>query len=125
MLLIVGDLALTLLALWLAHLAVSIAQGPGGPGASHTLDLPFALLVGAIWLLILISFALYDTRNISRPGDELRRVAQAVVVAAVLLAGVLYMLGHDLPRIVLVYFFALDLLLVVGYRVAVRLALRL
>jgi len=122
------DLALTNIALYLARqqrLSIEIGK-PLGPGGSWLYFEPiFYLIVPGIWLVIFTMMSVYDSRRTRRAVDDLQTVAQATLIASLVLAGVAYFFFRELSRLLFVYFFALDLFILCTWRVLLRLMLRI
>lgn len=90
--------------------------------------LPIAALhitVGVIWLLSFVIASVYSTSHIVHWSDEFQRVLLAHTIAALCLAGVLYMARIELMRLVYLYFYLLALSGMIIYRSALRLWYRL
>ncbi len=115
-----ADLILTVLAWFLA--AVVRPYLPFGKPLeadySHSLLLYFPLLL--VWVLVFLLLSVY-TRRPWRAVDEALSLIAAVTVAALTLAGVLYFTDRGVSRLQLLTFYALDLVFLVGYRLALRL----
>lgn len=92
-----------------------------------SVDLP-PLVVGAttlMWVLVFNIFAVYDEQRNYRAVDELQRVVAASLVALLVMAGMLYFSYRDVPRLFVVYFAMVNILLLVGWRLAARWVFRL
>ena len=82
--------------------------------------------VALLWLLMLVSFGVYDPApEIVRWFDETRHVFLANTVAALSLAGVLYLANLELFRLTYLYFYLITLGLLLGYRYGLRIYYRL
>ena len=77
--------------------------------------------VGLLWLVSFLSLAVYTPRKIIRWHDETQRIVLAHTIAALSLAGLLYLANIELLRLVYVYFYAISLILLLGYRLVLRL----
>ncbi len=75
------------------------------------------LLVALIWPCFLVAFAVYDGRRNGTLRAELANLSRAVGTSIACLAGVLYLTYRELPRVLFVLFFVLDLALLMGSRV--------
>ncbi|MCB0063450.1 MAG: sugar transferase [Caldilineaceae bacterium] len=83
------------------------------------------ITVGVIWLLSFVIAAVYSTAHIVHWVDELQRVVLAHTIAALCLAGALYMARIELMRLVYLYFYLIALFVLITYRLALRLWQRL
>lgn len=81
-------------------------------------------LVMAIWVPTFVFAGVYDQKRSVNAAEEAQLVAFAVVVACLLFAGVLYLSFRELPRRLFFYFALGDLSLLLGFRLALRAALR-
>lgn len=122
------DLSLTLFSLELAgelRSALDWGRGVTGPvSALFPHSLWFFMLVGSVWTLVFTLSSVYDSRRTLRAVDELERVAWGVFLALFVLAGLLYLTVRDVPRLLFVYFGALDLTILVAWRALLRLIFR-
>jgi exopolysaccharide biosynthesis polyprenyl glycosylphosphotransferase len=125
--LLLCDLILTDAALYLARqmrLALDLGK-PLGPGGSWLYFYPVLyLIVPIIWLVIFTFASVYDSRRTLRAVDDLQTVATATALAISVFAGVAYFFFRDFSRLLFVYFFVLDLLILCVWRVFLRLVLR-
>ena len=78
------------------------------------------VVVGALWMLGFLSLSVYTPRRIIRWYDETQRVFLAHAIAALSLAGLLYLARIELLRLVYIYFFIITLLIMLGYRFGMR-----
>ena len=85
---------------------------------------PIYLLVALIWGATFILAQVYDVRHTLRAWDEAQTITWAVGVACLVFAGVLYLTFREVPRRLFLYFVFSDLLLLIGFRLALRGALR-
>jgi exopolysaccharide biosynthesis polyprenyl glycosylphosphotransferase len=117
--LILLDIVGTLEALFLAYRLTTIHVG--------AVELPLSVIafVMIIQGVVFLMLSVYDLRRHSRLTDEVRAVVTAVSFTLLMLAGTLYFTYRDVPRTLVAVFFALDLLLLVGWRVTARMVLRL
>lgn len=76
--------------------------------------------VGAIWALSLTLGAVYSPRKIVFWVEEFQRVFLSHTVAALCLAGLLYMAKRDLSRLTFVYFYLIALTSLLAYRALLR-----
>jgi exopolysaccharide biosynthesis polyprenyl glycosylphosphotransferase len=79
------------------------------------------VVVFVIWTATLILASVYTPRRVAFWGEELQRLLVGHTVAALLLAGVLYLARTQLPRLTFAYFYLLALVLMVLLRVGLRL----
>lgn len=125
--LLFSDLALTNVALYMARqlrLTVNLGK-PLGPGGSWLYFEPVLyLIVPIIWVVIFIMMSVYDSRRTLRAVDDLQVVAQATLIASFVFAGVSYFFFRELSRLLYVYFFILDLFILCGWRVILRMVFR-
>jgi len=125
--LLVSDLILTDAALYLARqLRVVLALGaPIGPdGAWLQFDLVHYLIVPCVWIVVFTLMSVYDGRRTLRAVDDLQTVALAVILATLVLAGVEYFFFREFSRLLFVYFFILDLLILFTWRAILHLVSR-
>ena len=125
--LILCDLALTDIALYLArHVRVLLELGVDvGPEGKWLHFDPIHYLLGpAIWLVVSSLTSVYDSRRTLRAVDEFQAVAWTMLLSVPVLTGIEYLFFRDFSRLLLFYFFGLDLCLLVAWRVLLRLAFR-
>lgn len=116
------DLCLTEAALHLASVArrqLPVGAELGRAGTAN-LALGVYLMVGLLWMLIFLLLSVYDLRRSPRLIDQLERVVVAIAVATLVFAGALYLSFRLVPRLLFAYFFLLDLVLLVGYRLVIH-----
>lgn len=82
------------------------------------------LLIALIWGVTFTLVQVYDARHTARAGTEAQIIILAVGVACLVLAGVLYLTFREVPRRLFFYFVVGDLTLLLGLRMALRVALR-
>lgn len=111
------------LALRLIRIAVA-AEQVSGP---HLLPPLGGVRVGvsALWLMAFFMLSVYAPRAVVRWYDEFRRVILGHGTAALFLAGFFYLTDLALPRATYVAFIGLTLLLLLSYRIILRLWYRL
>lgn len=78
------------------------------------------LIVAVLWLASFLLAAVYTPRRAVHWYEEFQRISIAHTVASLSLAGVLYMAHLELPRLTYLYFYALTLLSLLGYRTLLR-----
>lgn len=77
--------------------------------------------VFVLWTGSLILASAYTPRRVAFWGEEMQRLLLGHTVAAMLLAGVLYLARAELPRLTFAYFYLLSLAMMVLARVTLRL----
>ena len=123
--LIISDLAITLLAFFTA-IRVRYWLYFGVQLTWEEVAQPWTIyvLVALIWSVTFVLAQVYDTRRTVRVLDEAQVITWAVAVACLVFAGVLYLTFREVPRRLFLYFVLGDLVLLIGFRVALRAALR-
>jgi exopolysaccharide biosynthesis polyprenyl glycosylphosphotransferase len=81
------------------------------------IEFPVFVVVAFLWPFFFIIFSVYDGRHNQTLKAELLNVFLAICVSSATLAGVLYFSYRDTPRVLIVIFLILDLLLLLGSRV--------
>lgn len=118
----ISDMALTMVALVAARWArVVIPLGQPLTPEGSALHWPMFLIAFVIWSLTLSSHKAYEPQRLTRWQDEAQTVIGAVAVATVIFAGALYFTYRGLSRLLFIYFFALDVLLLLAARLVLRL----
>ncbi len=120
-----GDVALTLLALYLADLIRHLL--PFGATAENLdwLGGSEYLIVGVIWAFFLRFAKLYDHRRVLRVVDEARALVPGVLIATAALFAAFFLLKVEfLSRLLFVYFVVIDIALLINYRWMLNLAVR-
>ena len=79
------------------------------------------LAVGVLWLLTFLLTSVYASSYIIQWADELQRVPLAHTIAALCLAGLLYMARIELMRLAYLYFYLSVMVALIGYRILLRL----
>ncbi len=79
------------------------------------------LIVGVMWAVIFFLGSVYTPRRVIFWIEELQRVLLSHTMAVLSLAGLLYLAKKEFPRLTFAYFFSLALLLLIGYRLFLRL----
>lgn len=77
--------------------------------------------VGMLWLFSFLLTSVYASNYIIQWADELQRVMLAHTIAALCLAGLLYMARIELMRLAYLYFYLSVMAALIGYRVILRL----
>jgi len=83
------------------------------------------LLVGLVFPMTFLALSVYDLRRDTRPVGDPYSLARAVAVGTFVFAGVLYFSYRDVPRLLVVYFFFLELAMLAGVRLLAGIGLRL
>ena len=83
------------------------------------------LVVSFIWAAVFLAMEVYDPARALHYGNDVQVVAVASTVAILLFAGVAYLFFRELSRLLFVYFYLLDLLLLTTWRGLLRVFLRL
>jgi exopolysaccharide biosynthesis polyprenyl glycosylphosphotransferase len=78
------------------------------------------LAIGVLWVVSFLALDAYTPRRIIQWIDEFQRILLAHTIAALSLAGLLYLANIQLPRLIYVYFYALVLVVLFGYRTLLR-----
>ncbi|UCC61999.1 MAG: sugar transferase [Anaerolineae bacterium] len=87
-----------------------------------TLSVYIYLKVLFICTVVIQIFSVYDPKRTLRLVDELQQLVAAIFMSTLGLAGALYFSFRDVSRLQVIYFFILDLMLLLGLRLLVRLA---
>jgi exopolysaccharide biosynthesis polyprenyl glycosylphosphotransferase len=120
------DLVLAEGALYAASvLRFRLPYGDQVPWEMARVPLPVYGLVVLIWPLIFMILSLYNPNRVFRAVDEFPLVILATTLAALTLAGFLYLTYRDVPRYLFAYFFLTDLGLLISYRAVLRAFFRL
>ncbi|CAN5461313.1 sugar transferase [soil metagenome] len=77
-------------------------------------------VVAGLWLISFLTLSLYTPRRIVRWFDEAQRLLTAHTIAALSLAGLLYMAQIELARLTYLYFYLLTLFVLISYRSVLR-----
>lgn len=85
----------------------------------------FHFAIGMLWAAALMLGAVYSSRKVVFWYDEFQRVILAHTVAALALAGLLYLARIELLRLTYGYFYLVCLALLLGYRILLRIYYRL
>ena len=122
---VVTDLAMTALALWLAHgaryLAGSLADDIVGPVYEFSRYAPLLALILPLWAVVFYATGLYGRRSARSLRREVSRLVRAIAVSGLVLAFAIFALRLTyISRPVVVLFLLLDGLLVAAGRALVR-----
>lgn len=121
----ISDLLATVLSLILAQqLRHILPYGQPFEPYGGGLNLAIGLMAAIIWTVTFRRLSAYDTNHILRAANEMQTVLAAVAVSTLLLAGALYVSYRGLSRLLFVYFFCMDALLILLFRVVVRWAFK-
>jgi len=125
---LVSDIILTQAALFIARymrLTLEVGRNIGPDGELLVFEPIHFLIVPIVWVAIFILTSVYDSRRTLRAVDDLQTVTVAVVLATLVLAGIEYFFFRWFSRWLFVYFFFLDLSILVAWRVFLRLIFRI
>lgn len=121
-----ADLALTEIALRLSGtLRLWLPLGTELDLSKVTLCFYVYLMVTLIWAVVFQLFSVYDPKRTLRLVDELQQLVPAIFMSTLVFAGALYFSFRDISRLQVIYFFGIDLALLLGLRVLLRLAFHL
>jgi exopolysaccharide biosynthesis polyprenyl glycosylphosphotransferase len=122
---IVLDAILIALALAVAtHVRPALSSLPSVAYIPPSLETPlvFFPVSSLLWVIVLLLFSVYDSRRNLRVGDELACLTAGSLLAAISLAGILYLSYREISRVLFLSFFALSYLLLLFWRLAYRIA---
>ncbi len=110
-----------------AYLRSTLPFGRSGSLPSELVSLPWSVYLFAAlsWSIALVLNDAYDQQRVLRWYHETERVIWSSIVATVLLAGFIYMSYREISRLQFVYFFIVNLGLLLGYRAILRIYYRL
>jgi len=124
--LFVADILLTQVALLVADSARRWLPLGQDISAANTFLNPYLhLIILVLWPTVFAVTAVYDIRRNVRPVGEARALFIAVSTATFAFSGALYFTFRDVPRLLVIYFYLFDLLLLTSARLAAGLLLRL
>lgn len=119
------DIGCTLLALLIAQqLRGTLSFGPDVPIATH-IPRPVIGLTVLIWSTVFFVLSVYDPRRTYRAVDEFQNVFVATSFSLLVLAGTLYFSYRSLSRILIAYFYGIDIVFLFGWRIVARIIFRL
>lgn len=78
------------------------------------------LAVAALWMVTFLALSVYTAHRITYWYDEFSRILLAHTIAALSFAGLLYLANIALARLTFLYFYALVLLILLGFRSLLR-----
>ncbi len=119
--LILLDVAIVVVALLLSTM-LRLNVPLGTPGAPEAFFIPVPVYIFAV-IIYLLTFALFDARSprhIVQPVRELQVITSASLIAWLTLLGAIYLSYRNVSRLQIIYFFVLQLMLVIGSRLAIR-----
>jgi len=120
-----ADLAATQLALVVADLMRRfIPIGNLTAGQVSFLNPVIHLIVAVVFPATFLALAVYDVRRDTSPVGDPATLTRAVVVATFVFAGVLYFSYRQVPRLLVAYFFAVELAALAAIRLLTGLGLR-
>jgi exopolysaccharide biosynthesis polyprenyl glycosylphosphotransferase len=123
--LILGDAIATQLALWLADLARRVLPfGQPLDSSLSQINPVLQVVVGLIFPVTFLALSVYDVRRGGSALGDPTNIFRAVSVATFVFAGALYFSFRDVSRLLVVYFFFLDLAGLAGVRLVAWLWLR-
>lgn len=91
-----------------------------GPQIVYRPTWRFHLAVAFIWTGSYLINSVYNPRKMLRWYDETQRILLAHTIAALSLAGLMYMSQIDLARLAYLYFYGISLIVLLGYRAILR-----
>lgn len=125
-LLFLADSVMIQVALWIAMQLRFIlpygqtVQRDWAPEWVYVPSLRLHLTIGFLWALGFLILDVYTPRRIVRWPDEFQRIILAHTLAALSLAGLLYLTNIQLLRLTYVYFYLLTLVALLSYRIGLR-----
>ncbi len=130
-LLFVGDMLLTAVALALARYLRTLL--PFGlqidpltlEKINFQIDWPFYLLVLAVWSIVFLILPVYNSQRSLHVIGDVQNTVVAIAFAILILAGLDYFFYREFSRVLFVYFTLIDALFLIAWRAIIRLALRL
>lgn len=126
LILFAGDILLTVLAIHLAKL-LRLTLPFGIDVIRAYIDFPWTMypLVALIWAAVFLVLPVYDPKRTYRAIDDLQTTLTAIGFATLVFAGIAYFFFRELSRFLFVYFFILDVVFLLGLRLALRLTRRI
>jgi len=122
------DAALTPVGLFLGMwLRSTLPFGKGGALPEEAVTLPWYVFLLAVvcWCGALVMNAAYDPQRVLRWYNESRVVATSATLGTILMAGGLYIGFREMSRLQFVYFYVINLGLLLGHRAFLRIYYRL
>jgi exopolysaccharide biosynthesis polyprenyl glycosylphosphotransferase len=111
-------------------LAVATQLRPALSSLPYIANIPPSLKTHAVlfpifsllWVVVLLLFSVYDRRRNLRVGDELASLTAGSILAAISMAGILYLSYRDVSRALFLVFFTLAYSLLLSWRLVYRFA---
>jgi len=106
------------------HFRPALSSLPFVANIPPSLKTPFMLypIFSLLWVMVLLLFSVYDSRRNLHVGDEMASLTAGSLLAAISMAGILYLSYRDVSRVLFLIFFVLAYLLLLSWRMAYRLA---
>jgi len=124
---ILFDLVVVALALWgVNQLRPILNSLPFTQDIDVPPPIPIQMLIifPSIWVVIMLAFSVYDGRKNIRIVDEFTNLTLASLLGGVTLAGILYLTFRDTSRVTFLAFLISTYILLVSWRVMIRLLFR-
>jgi exopolysaccharide biosynthesis polyprenyl glycosylphosphotransferase len=127
-------LSMTLDAVWVIlslviadHIRPELSSLPFAKAFHPAIHLPLIIYPFSvtIWVSVFLSLSVYDGRRNFRVTDELSSVSVGSALAAVILAGSLYLSFREVSRLLFIVFFLINYLFMVFWRLVYRLIFQL
>ncbi|NPV55516.1 MAG: sugar transferase [Anaerolineae bacterium] len=109
-----------------SYLRVEMNELPIVREVSEPVRLPWLLylIIPALWVGIFLVFSVYDGRRNLKVADEMASVTMASMLATIAIAGVLFFSYREMSRFLYVFFAVETTLMLLFWRLALRLAFR-
>ncbi len=85
---------------------------------------PLYIIFPILWVLIFISFSIYDGKRFLRVVDEMAGISIATIIASISSAGILYFSFRDVSRALFLIFVVLTYFLIILWRLIARIYFR-
>jgi exopolysaccharide biosynthesis polyprenyl glycosylphosphotransferase len=124
--LFLSDLILAVVALYLASQVrdiIPLGKSLGSRPTAWTLPWPIYVATVGIWATTFVTLNVYLPQQVMQLRMELVKVVEAAIFAWMILAGVLYLSFREVSRLQFIYFLGLYILLIIAYRITVRIVL--
>ncbi|MCL4296042.1 MAG: sugar transferase [Anaerolineae bacterium] len=122
---LLGDIAMLMLALMLASwLRPQLEFGKPIPPTAVWPEWPVFALALIIWAIGFLLLDVYNLQKNLHPLDEAQRLVGAHTITTLAFAGALYFSFRDISRLQVIFFALISLVLLLAYRLALRLLLR-
>ena len=116
----------------LVALIIAVALRPYFPQVPYLvpvteLSLPFWIYITVpfVWVMVFVVASVYDPKRTYRLVDELQTVSLASLLAALICAGIFYLFFREFSRWLFIFFFVLNLILLLGWRIIARIVWRM